>query len=56
MNTEQQISFDVQFDDQIVIENAIISMTMDKGRVLGVDPIVKDVKIEAKVPLIVEGE
>ena len=48
VNTEQQISFDVQFDNQIVIENAIISMTMDKGRVLGVDPIVKDVKIEAK--------
>ena len=48
VNTEGQISFAVQIDNQVVIENAIISMTMDKGRVLGVDPIVKDVKTEAK--------
>ena len=48
VNTEGQISWTAKLNDQVVIENAIISMTMDKGRVLGTDPTLKDVKIEAK--------
>ena len=48
VNTEGQISWKVSFDGLIVIENASISMSMDKDRMLGVKPVVKKVKIEAK--------
>ena len=48
VNTEDLISFSVKFDKQIIIENVTLSMTMDKNRVLGVDPTIKNVKLETK--------
>ncbi len=48
VSTENQISWTVTLDEVTVIESASISMTMDKGRFLGIKPVVKKVKVEAK--------
>ena len=38
----------IRFEDQTIIENAVISMTMDNGRALGVHPKLKQAKVEAR--------
>ncbi len=51
VNTEDHISWTVSLDKSIVIDKAIISMTMDKERILGAKPVVRKVKVAAREEL-----
>ncbi len=51
VNTEGQVSWTVALDNIAVIEKAVISMTMDRDRVLGIKPIVKKVQVAAREEL-----
>ena len=51
VNTTGQISWQVTLDGSVVIEKASISMTMDKERALGMEPIVKKVQVAAREEL-----
>ena len=48
VTAEDHISWTVSLDNSAVIEEAVISMTMDKDRVLGFKPVVKKVKVEQR--------
>jgi len=48
VNTDTQLSWKVSLDGNLAIERSTISMTMDKGRVLGANPQLKSVSIESK--------
>jgi len=48
VTTEERINWSIRFEDKAIIENAVISMTMDNGRALGVNPKLKQAKVEAR--------
>ncbi len=48
VNIDGNISWTVKFNDQVIIEKALISMTLDKDRTIGFKPRLKKVKLESK--------
>ena len=48
VTTEERINWSIRFEDKTIIENAVISMTMDNGRALGVNPKLRQAKVEAR--------
>ncbi|MGB5323302.1 glycoside hydrolase family 97 protein, partial [Lutimonas sp.] len=51
VSTEDHISWTVSLDKRTVIEKVVISMTMDKERILGAKPVVRKVKVAAREEL-----